>query len=198
MDWTGADGLEEGDVVLYPSPRRLAVQALIGLGVLALALLIIADAFAWEVRGKFLFLSYVSAPFTAYLGVKSLLGILAPSPSLVASRGGIYHNTGLGSYGAIPWEEVCDVVCHRFKGIREQVCIVPVNSDMIIARQPWFRRVLLHTLAFLAINADSDAPSAISIDWGDMSETAEETRLRILGRRPVGLPPPPETEDWGG
>ncbi len=198
MDCMGADGLEEGDVVLYPSPGRLAVQALVGFGLLALALLIIVDAFAWEVRGKFLFFSYLSAPFTAYLGVKSLLGIIAPSPSLVASRAGIYHNTGLGSYGAIPWAEVCDVVCHRFKGVREQVYIVPVNSDLLIARQPWFRRVLLHTLAFLATNSDRDAPSAICIDWGDMSDTAEATRRRILERRPAALPPPPETEDWGG
>ncbi|GEM_PF-6244608 len=198
MDWQGIERLEEGDVVLYPSPRRLALLCGLGFGLLALALLIIVDAFAWEVRGKFLFFSYFSAPFTAFLGVKSLLGILAPSPSLVANKAGIYHNAGLLGFGVIPWEDVREVVCHRFQGGREQVYIVPVDARVLLGRQPWLKRRLLRSIGYFAFHSDPKAPSTICIDWGDMSDTAEVTCRRILERRPGSGPPPPEPEHWAG
>ena len=130
-------------IVIYPSRAKMAGIFLGGnlfvlLGVLFLAM---PDEFGVPVL-LLVITSYIEIPIFGLCALYALRRLIVRRPVLVIDRNGIDDRSSLISAGLMGWDEIEAVTPYRFRG-QWMLGILPVDSDAVIARQRWYKRLLI-------------------------------------------------------
>ncbi|HEV8641720.1 MAG TPA: STM3941 family protein [Methylomirabilota bacterium] len=130
------------EIVIYPARGRLVTAAVLaaGFAVLSLAIVLLPDTFRTNVGDRLI----MGAGVLFFGGLSLFLVLRLRRPLLVISREGLIAHTPFLRSGLIRWNDVREVVIHRF--MRQRFLgIVPASMDTLLARRSpawrWLLRV---------------------------------------------------------
>jgi len=85
---------------------------------------------------------YIGVPFFGFGFVYFSYRLLSPKPAVIISDEGIFDNSSMVSAGMLKWEEISYIFTYDFMG-QHFLGIVPVESEAVIGRLPYFKRFFL-------------------------------------------------------
>ena len=114
-------------------------------------------------------------PFFGLCLAYAIYRLCIPKPAVIVSDEGIFDNASAVGAGMLRWEEIADVFPYDFVGQR-MLGIIPVNENVVIGRQPPFKRVLAKMNRGMGVAPFNIPQSVLPISVDELLVRIEERR----------------------
>jgi hypothetical protein len=135
---------------IYPDKAEMAVLAMGGLLLTIIGIAIVVYNDQLRPPEAVFIAGLLGTPFFGLATIYLLFRIVSPKPVVVLSDEGLFDYTTLTATGLIRWDEIEKIVPYYFRTGADPkgqlfIAIVVKDADVIIARQPGWKKSLLET-----------------------------------------------------